>query len=426
VQKKKKASISRFFSSREMDIPFFIIVLTILTIGLIMLFSASYTYASYNEDSSTYYFSRQLIFAILGIAAMLFISKIDYKYFRAVAVIGYGVSIILLVLVLFLPEVLPGFKRWILIPIVDITFQPSEVAKMMLIMLCAMGMDKDHNKITGKAVSSSPLAKSIMALTGDRLKISASLASTVFYGGIIVFTAGLVFLEDHVSGTILMLAIGVIMLWLGEFKKTWFILGVAVAALGIAIFIMKPDLLKEYAGERIVAWLEKDYEPLGARWQINQSLFAIGSGGLLGTGLGNSMQKHLYVSEPQNDFIFAIVSEELGFIGSTIILILFAILVWRGITIGIYAKDKFGALLAMGMVFQVGLQVILNVAVVTDTIPNTGIGLPFFSSGGTSLLILLAEMGVILSVSRFSKIGKVSAKSKSNTSQKRNKREQTV
>ena len=297
---------------------------------------------------------------------------------------------------------------------------------MMLIMLCAMGMDKDHNKITGKAVSSSPLAKSIMALTGDRLKISASLASTVFYGGIIVFTAGLVFLEDHVSGTILMLAIGVIMLWLGEFKKTWFILGVAVAALGIAIFIMKPDLLKEYAGERIVAWLEKDYEPLGARWQINQSLFAIGSGGLLGTGLGNSMQKHLYVSEPQNDFIFAIVSEELGFIGSTIILILFAILVWRGITIGIYAKDKFGALLAMGMVFQVGLQVILNVAVVTDTIPNTGIGLPFFSSGGTSLLILLAEMGVILSVSRFSKIGKVSAKSKSNTSQKRNKREQTV
>ncbi|HOD02823.1 MAG TPA: FtsW/RodA/SpoVE family cell cycle protein, partial [Clostridiales bacterium] len=166
---------------------------------------------------------------------------------------------------------------------------------------------------------------------------------------------------------------------------------------------------KEYAGERIVAWLEKDYEPLGARWQINQSLFAIGSGGLLGAGLGNSMQKHLYVSEPQNDFIFSIVSEELGFIGSTIILILFALLVWRGITIGIYAKDKFGALLAMGMVFQVGLQVILNVAVVTDTIPNTGIGLPFFSSGGTSLLILLAEMGVILSVSRFSRMGKITS-----------------
>ncbi|MGI6745256.1 MAG: Lipid II flippase FtsW [Firmicutes bacterium ADurb.Bin300] len=407
--KKQKIGLGRLFTTREMDIPFLILVLTILTIGLIMLFSASYTYAYYDKGSSTYFFVRQLIFAALGIAVMLFISKVDYRFFKSAAVIGYGVSLLLLVLVLFLPEVMPGFKRWILIPVIGITFQPSEVAKMMLIMYCARGLDKDHNKITGKGLSASPLAKSIMDATNGKLKISASFASTVFYGSSILITSGLVALEDHISGMILMIAIGVVMLWLGEFKRSWFIFGGVAAALAVALFVMKPDLLKEYAGERIVAWLEKDYEPLGARWQINQSLFAIGSGGLLGAGLGNSMQKHLYVSEPQNDFIFSIVSEELGFIGSTIILILFALLVWRGITIGIYAKDKFGALLAMGMVFQVGLQVILNVAVVTDTIPNTGIGLPFFSSGGTSLLILLAEMGVILSVSRFSRMGKITS-----------------
>lgn len=426
METKRRVGIGRFFTNREMDIPFLILVLTILTAGLIMLFSASYTYAYYNEGSSSYYFVRQLVFAAIGIAAMLFISKIDYKFFKSAAVIGYGISLILLVLVLFLPEVLPGFKRWILIPGIRITFQPSEVAKMMLIMFCARGMDKDHGKITGKGLSDSPLAKSVENLTNGRLKIGASLASTVFYGGVILMTAGLVVLEDHISGMVLMVAIGIVMLWLGEFKKTWFIIGGAAAALLIALFILKPDLLKEYAGERIVAWLEKDYQPLGARWQINQSLFAIGSGGLLGSGLGNSMQKHLYVSEPQNDFIFAIVSEELGFIGSAIILILFAILVWRGITIGIYAKDKFGALLAMGMVFQVGLQVILNVAVVTDTIPNTGIGLPFFSAGGTSLVILLAEMGVVLSVSRFSRLGKVQAKKKTDTGGERDRRERAV
>lgn len=409
-----------------MDIPFLILVLTILTVGLIMLFSASYTYAYYNEGSSAYYFVRQLIFAAIGITAMLVISKVDYRHFKSAAVIGYGISLILLVLVLFLPEVMPGFKRWILIPGISITFQPSEVAKMMLIMFCARGMDKDHGKITGKGLSDSPLAKSVAGLTNGRLKISASFASTAFYGGVILMTAGLVVLEDHISGMVLMVAIGIVMLWLGEFKKTWFIIGGTVAALGIALFVMKPDLLKEYAGERIVAWLEKDYQPLGARWQINQSLFAIGSGGLLGSGLGNSMQKHLYVSEPQNDFIFAIVSEELGFIGSAVILILFALLVWRGITIGIYAKDKFGALLAMGMVFQVGLQVILNVAVVTDTIPNTGIGLPFFSAGGTSLVILLAEMGVVLSVSRFSRVGKVQSNKRTAADSGRDRRGRAV
>ena len=153
-------------------------------------------------------------------------------------------------------------------------------------------------------------------------------------------------------------------------------------------------------GERITAWLDKDYDPTGARWQTNNSLYAIGSGGFLGTGLGQSKQKHLYVSEPQNDFIFSIVCEELGFVGASIIIVIFALLVYRGIYVGLRAKDRFGALLSMGIAFQIGIQVALNIAVVSDLIPNTGISLPFFSAGGTSIFILLCEMGMLLSVSR--------------------------
>ena len=159
-------------------------------------------------------------------------------------------------------------------------------------------------------------------------------------------------------------------------------------------------------GERITAWLDKDYDPTGARWQTNQSLNAIGSGGLLGQGLGESKQKHMYVSEPQNDFIFAIVCEELGFVGASLILMLFALLVWRGFVIALKSRSRFGAAVAMGIAFQVGLQTVLNIFVVTDTMPNTGISLPFFSYGGTSLMMLLAEMGMVLSVSRHSDVAK--------------------
>jgi cell division protein FtsW len=175
---------------------------------------------------------------------------------------------------------------------------------------------------------------------------------------------------------------------------------VIIGVIGVVLLIANPDILAKYAGERITAWLDKDYDPLGARWQTNNSLYAIGSGGLLGTGLGQSKQKHLYVSEPQNDFIFSIVCEELGFVGAVAIIVLFALLIYRGIKIGMNAKDRFGALLAMGIVFQVGLQVALNIGVVSDFLPNTGISLPFFSAGGTSLVILLGEMGMVLSISR--------------------------
>lgn len=377
---KSKLAKSPYFANGSIDVTFLLIVLALLITGLVMLFSAGYSYAYYKYDNSTYFIVRQGIFAILGVTAMLVISKINYNYFRYAAVIGMAVAFLLLVLVLLLPEWKPGFKRWINLGFV--TFQPSEIAKIAIVLFYAWACEKWQKQI------------------------KSDWKYALYFGAVAIAFAGLVYLENHVSGTILMLALSIAMLYLGGFNKWWFIVGIGVVVLAVLFFVMKPELLEEYAGERITAWLDKDFEPLGARWQTNQSLNAIGSGGLLGQGLGESKQKHLYVSEPQNDFIFAIVCEELGFVGAIAILVLFALLVWRGFVIAMNCRSKFGALLSMGIVFQVGLQTILNILVVTDTIPNTGISLPFFSYGGTSLVILLAEMGIVLSVSRMSKISK--------------------
>ncbi len=397
--KKKQSPLSFLFNKGAMDVPFFIILMTIVTIGLIMLFSASYTYSYYNRTSSTEIFTKQLIYAAIGIVGMLLVSRIRYEYFKAFSFVVAGVSVLLLIVVRLLPDsVQPGFYRWI--DLGFITFQPSEIGKLGLIMFLAFCLEQHHKGVVGKVPSDLGLCRFVEDTTNGKYVIYKSFTSTIAYGFFILLFAVLVLIENHVSGAVLMLAIGVIMLFLGEVKNKWFIVGVVVAVFAVILFVMNPDLLKEYAGERIVAWLDKDYEPLGARWQTNNSLYAIGSGGFLGTGLGQSKQKHLYVSEPQNDFIFSIVCEELGFVGATAIIFLFAILVYRGIKIGLRAKDRFGALLAMGIVFQVGVQVALNIAVVSDFIPNTGISLPFFSYGGTSLVILLCEMGIILSISR--------------------------
>ena len=395
---KKNSVINTFFANGSMDIPFLVILMSIVTIGLIMLFSASYTYSYYNRGDSTQIFVRQLIFAVIGIALMFVISRVRYEYFKLAAIIGVFVSIGLLLLVLVLPEYKPGFKRWINLGFT--TFQPSEIAKVGLILILAYLLDKNYKGVTGKIPSEMPGINRIPELTNGKYVIYKSFTSVICYGLIILVFAGLVYLEHHVSGTILMLLIGVVMLWLGEIRGRWFTVGVIIGVIGVVLLIANPDILAKYAGERITAWLDKDYDPLGARWQTNNSLYAIGSGGLLGTGLGQSKQKHLYVSEPQNDFIFSIVCEELGFVGAVAIIVIFALLIYRGIKIGMNAKDRFGALLAMGIVFQVGLQVALNIGVVSDFLPNTGISLPFFSAGGTSLVILLGEMGMVLSISR--------------------------
>lgn len=396
---------SDFWAVGKLDVPFLLLVITILTIGLVMLFSASYTYAYYNEDGdSAYFFKRQLAFAVAGVVAMFFVSKVRYDYFKLFAIPAILFSWFLLVIVLFLPPVKDGFHRWINLGL--FTFQPSEIAKLAIILFCAWHMDKNHKRIIGKRENPSKFSKTVKELSNGKIVVYDSFAMLCLYGVVIVLTAGLVYLENHLSGTILILAIGVVMLFLGEVKQHWFILIGILAVVAVVFFIFNPEILEKYAGERITAWLDKTYEPRGARWQTNNSLYAIGSGGLFGTGLGNSKQKHLYVSEPQNDFIFAIVCEELGFLRAVGIILLYVLLVARGVKIGLRAKDRFGALLAMGIVFQVGLQTALNIAVVTDALPNTGISLPFFSYGGTSLMMLLFEMGVVLSVSRYSRLEK--------------------
>lgn len=399
-RKKNNSLLNLFVAKGSVDIPFFLLLMTIVTVGLVMVFSASYTYSYYHRGGSTVIFTKQLIFVAIGLVLMWIVSRIRYEYFRYFAIFIAGVSLALLVLVLFLPEYRPGFKRWINLGFT--TFQPSEIAKLGLIVLLAFLLEKDSKIITSKIPSDLKLCRRISGITNGKLVIYKSFTTVIFYGIIIMLFAGLVYLEHHVSGTILILGLGVIMLFLGEVKNKWFYIIAALALVLIAILIINPEILAKYAGERIVAWLDKDYKPtgVGGRWQINNSLYAIGSGGLTGTGLGQSKQKHLYVAEPQNDFIFSIVCEELGFIGAAAIIILFALFIYRGIKIGLRAKDKFSSLLVTGISFQIGIQVALNIAVVSDFMPNTGISLPFFSAGGTSVVILLMEMGMILSVSR--------------------------
>ncbi len=398
-EKRKKSMMGTLVAKGGMDVTFFLLLIAIVTIGLIMLFSASYTYSYYNRNGdSTFIFRRQLLFTVLGLAAMYAISRIRYEYFKLVAIIGAFVSVALLGIVLVLPEYKPGFKRWINLGFT--TFQPSEIAKIGLILILAFLLDRNYKTITGKVPSEMFIFKKAEEITNGRLVVYKSFTTVIGYGILIILFAGLVYLENHLSGTVLMLGIGIVMLFLGEVKYKWFIAAIGVLAILAVFIIANPQILEQYAGERITAWLDKDYEPMGARWQTNNSLYAIGSGGFLGTGLGQSKQKHLYVSEPQNDFIFSIVCEELGFVGATAIILLFAALIYRGIHIGLRANDRFGALLSMGISFQIGIQVALNIAVVSDLIPNTGISLPFFSAGGTSIFILLCEMGMVLSISR--------------------------
>lgn len=363
------------FTVGSVDIPFLGLTIALLTIGLIMLFSASYPYAYQNEDGNSYYFfTRQLIFAVLGLVAMFVLSKVNYKLLKAVYKPIFVITIILLCVVLVYHTKVGNFKRWI--PLFGFTFQPSDLAKFTIILTLAVYINDHYRQMkTFKYGICFPL-------------------------GIIAIFCGLIYMEHHMSCTILMFLIGASLMFAGGSNWKLFAFGVGVIALVGFVVVTFPDLLENYAGERITAWLDKSYSPQDGRWQTNNSLYAIGSGGLWGVGLGNSKQKFLYVSEPQNDFIFSIVCEELGFVRVACIIALFGALVIRGLVIAARCKDKFGSLLVVGVVAQIGLQVVFNILVVTDTLPNTGIALPFFSYGGTAIFMLLVEVGVVLSVSR--------------------------
>ena len=357
-----------------LDLPFLVLVLALVAFGLVMLFSASYAVAMYRRGTGYAFIRPQLLFAAIGIAAMYAASRVDYHIYHKLAWPMLGVSVVLLVLVLFMPEY-NGCKRWIVLPGLG-TLQPSEIAKFSVILVFSHIISLNHQKMKKFSVGVVPFA--------------------VILGGLAV----LMLLEPHLSGTLLIFGIGAILMFVGGTGLRWFGMaaGGGVAAVAAALIFL-PDLVP-YAADRLNSWLDPFADPLGDGHQTIQSLYAIGSGGATGLGLGNSRQKYLYVPEPQNDFIFSIVCEELGFVGACLVILLFMLLLLRGISIALKAPDKFGALLTVGFTVQVVLQAVLNIAVVTNTIPNTGISLPFFSSGGTSLMMLLGEMGIVLSVSR--------------------------
>lgn len=363
----------------RIDVTFLLLVLAVLTIGLIMLFSASYVEALYREGDSFFYIKKQLIFAAVGIVAMLFIAYcVDYHILHRFAIPILIVTEILLVAVYFCPAV-NGVHRWIPVPLVG-TIQPSEIAKFAVIAVFAHIISLNYKKM-------------------DTFK-----GGVVPFLPVILTVVPLVLFERHLSGGILIAMICAVMMLVGGTKFRWFGLAGGLAGIaGVAAYFLG---LLDSVWYRIKVFIDPFVDPRDTGFQNIQALYAICSGGLMGVGLGNSRQKYLYIPEPQNDFIFSIVCEELGFVGAAFILLLFAFLVYEGFVIAARAKDKFGSLLVIGIISQVGLQTILNVAVVTKTVPNTGIPLPFFSYGGSALLILLAEMGVVLNVSRHSKVDK--------------------
>lgn len=365
---------ARAASLPTFDIPFLLILLLLLSYGLIMLFSAGYAVALYRRGDAYTYIRPQLLFAALGVLAMYAASLVDYHVWHRLAWPMLGISLLLLAIVLFMPEY-NGCKRWIVLPGLG-TLQPSEIAKFAVVLVFA------H----------------IISLNHDRMQTFATgvLPFMVILGAVTV----LMLLEPHLSGTLLILGIGAVLMFVGGTGLKWFALAGIAGAGAIAAAVMLLPELVPYAMGRLSSWRDPFADPLGEGHQTIQSLYAIASGGAAGLGLGNSRQKYLYVPEPQNDFIFSILCEELGFVGAALTVVLFLLLFLRGMSIAVRARDKFGALLAVGFVVQVVLQAVLNIAVVTNTIPNTGISLPFFSSGGTSLMMLLGEMGIVLSVSR--------------------------
>lgn len=358
------------------DTPFLLLVLMLTVIGLIMLFSASFPSAYYETGNPAHYFIRQGIFAAAGTFAMFAIGRINYERFRGASKAALLFSIILLMLVL-----IPGVgitrnnaTRWL--GFGDLfSFQPSELAKLGVILYFADSISKKKEEMRTLRYGIYP------------------------YAAILGLISILMILEPHLSGTILILGIGAVMMFVGGIEWKWVGAAAGVGAAGVFAYLSG---LISYNSSRIAVWLD----PLsadnmqGAGYQTRQSLLAIGSGGLLGVGLGKSRQKFMFLPEEHNDFIFSIVCEELGLIGATLIMILFAALIIRGYWIALHARDRFGSLLAIGVTTQIALQVFLNIAVVSNLIPNTGISLPFFSYGGTALAVQLAEMGIVLSVSR--------------------------
>ena len=374
-----KARKKRIRAERNgIDLTFLFLVLILLSIGLIMMFSASYASSYYETGDSFYYIKRQLLFAVVGVVMMLAIANIDYHILHRFAFLIYAGTLFLLVVVLIVPT-REDAKRWINLGFT--TFQPSELAKFAIVLIFAHLISVNYERMKNPRYGVWPFLVLL---------------------GVVVM---LMLLEPHLSGTILIVSIRVVMMFVGGTDLKWFMLGGVLIGVAIVAAVLIPGVVP-YAMDRLQYWIDPWSDPQNKGFQTIQSLYAIGSGGLMGVGIGNSRQKHLYLPEPHNDFVFSVVCEELGFIGATLIILLFVLLIWRGYVVAMRCRDRFGSMLAVGLTTQVGVQTVLNIAVVSNTIPNTGISLPFFSYGGTALVMLLCEMGVILSVSRQTNIEK--------------------
>lgn len=353
------------------DMPFLLLTLIILAIGVVMVLSASFARAYYEDGDPVKYFSKQLLFAVAGVAAMLVASRVrvrTYWYFTPL-ILMLSLALLVMVPIIGVGDE-TGTKRWLYLGFT--TFQPSEFSKVAIVFSFAY----------------------LICIFKSKMR--------TFRYGIVPFLVilgahgGLLYLQPHLSAIIILVAIGGIMMFTGGVRWEWCV-GTIVLA-GLAGWFLINNM--GYAMGRIQAWQDPFSDPTGKGWQTIQSLYSVGSGGLLGLGLGQSRQKYLYLPEEYNDFIFSIVCEELGFIGALLILALFALLIIRGYWLALHARDRFGALVIVGITSHMAIQVVLNIAVVTNLVPCTGISLPFFSYGGTALLVQLAEMGVVLSISR--------------------------
>ena len=371
-------------SQKKVDFVLIAIILILLFFGIVMVLSASAPSALAETGDSYTYFTKQVIFAVIGIAGMWFVSKIDYRLYKRFywPIYFLSVGVLLLVLIPGLGSSGGGAKRWINLGFTQ--FQPSEITKIGMIIFYA-GYLTDHKE--------------------DLRSFKKGFIIPLLY---ILPPVGIALLiQNHLSVGIVMSSITFVMMIMAGCRLIYFIVsGLIVGGGGIAALLAYFSMAGESAGDtnfrlgRILNYMDPWQDPTGKGWQTIQSLYAIGSGGLFGVGLGESKQKYLYVSEPQNDFIFAILAEELGFIGCTLVIILFALFIWRGIIIAMKSQDMFGSLLATGITTLVMVQVAINIGVVTNTIPNTGMSLPFFSAGGTALIILLGMCGILLNISK--------------------------
>ncbi len=372
----------------SVDVPFLLITAALVLFGCVMIYSASFVFAQKHHDTSTYFIIRHVIFLMMAVAFTYVVVKFcTPRFWYDFSYIFYGISIVLLLLVLtpLGTDLNSGARRWIDLKV--ITLQPSELAKLALVLSLARFMTTHEKEVLSPH------------------KFGGDFKYGVLFPGLMIAgVGGLVALEKHISALAIIGMIGISLMFLGGTRIKWIasLAGViAVAACMLIIFF-------PYAFARVDTWLNiEDADPLGSAWQTLQGLMAIGSGGLFGKGLGNSQQKYGFVSQPQNDFIFTIVCEEFGFIGAILVIGLFVAFVWRGFHIARHAPDKCSSLIVYGLTFKVALQVILNIAVVTNSMPNTGISLPFFSYGGTSLMLQILEVGIILSISRYASHKKI-------------------